>query len=117
VHTPAARRSGIRPETVKQMLLALEKNCISRVPAKGTVGASGTPHTALPVPWATCWWQRACTRTGDLAPLAHLALGLIGEGPMWDPTLKQFREPAGDVGRVALAAQRAGGRAGWLAAG
>ena len=32
------------------------------VPEKGTVGASG-----------------------DLAPLSHLALGMIGEGKMWGP--------------------------------
>lgn len=32
------------------------------MPEKGTVGASG-----------------------DLAPLSHLALGLIGEGKMWSP--------------------------------
>jgi len=32
------------------------------VPEKGTVGASG-----------------------DLAPLAHLALGMMGEGKMWSP--------------------------------
>lgn len=32
------------------------------VPEKGTVGASG-----------------------DLAPLAHLALGMLGEGRMWSP--------------------------------
>ena len=37
-------------------------NCLPYIPAKGTVGASG-----------------------DLAPLAHLALGLMGEGKMWDP--------------------------------
>lgn len=33
------------------------------IPEKGTVGASG-----------------------DLAPLAHLALGLMGEGLMWSPS-------------------------------
>lgn len=32
------------------------------IPEKGTVGASG-----------------------DLAPLAHMALGLMGEGQMWSP--------------------------------
>lgn len=37
-------------------------SCLSWVPEKGTVGASG-----------------------DLAPLSHLALGLIGEGKMWSP--------------------------------
>ena len=35
---------------------------MSWVPEQGTVGASG-----------------------DLAPLAHLALGLMGEGHMWSP--------------------------------
>ncbi len=37
-------------------------SCLPWVPEKGTVGASG-----------------------DLAPLAHLALGMIGEGKMWSP--------------------------------
>lgn len=37
-------------------------SCLSFVPEKGTVGASG-----------------------DLAPLAHLALGMMGEGKMWSP--------------------------------
>lgn len=37
-------------------------SCASYVPEKGTVGCSG-----------------------DLVPLAHLALGLSGEGRMWSP--------------------------------
>lgn len=37
-------------------------SCLPWVPEKGTVGASG-----------------------DLAPLAHLALGMMGEGKMWSP--------------------------------
>ena len=57
--------SGIRVETLKQLLAALNKNCLSYIPSKGTVGASG-----------------------DLAPLSHLALGLLGQGQMWNPTLK-----------------------------
>ena len=40
----------------------LPASCLPYVPDKGTVGASG-----------------------DLAPLSHLALGLIGEGKMWSP--------------------------------
>lgn len=40
----------------------LAASCLSFVPQKGTVGASG-----------------------DLAPLSHLALGLMGEGKMWSP--------------------------------
>lgn len=46
--------SGIRPETVKTMCEAFNKSCLSFVPEKGTVGASG-----------------------DLAPLSHLALGYV----------------------------------------
>ena len=37
-------------------------SCLPWVPEKGTVGASG-----------------------DLAPLSHLALGMMGEGKMWSP--------------------------------
>lgn len=44
------------------MSVSLPASCLSYVPEKGTVGASG-----------------------DLAPLSHLALGLIGEGKMWSP--------------------------------
>jgi histidine ammonia-lyase len=44
------------------MVLAFNADCLSVVPSQGTVGASG-----------------------DLAPLSHLALGLMGEGLMWDP--------------------------------
>lgn len=38
------------------------ESCLPWVPEQGTVGASG-----------------------DLAPLSHLALGLLGEGQMWSP--------------------------------
>ena len=44
------------------ILFPLIASCLSWVPEQGTVGASG-----------------------DLAPLAHLALGLMGEGHMWSP--------------------------------
>ncbi len=49
--------SGIRVETVEALLAMLAADVLPVVPAQGSVGASG-----------------------DLAPLAHLALGLIGEG-------------------------------------
>ncbi|XP_030625933.1 histidine ammonia-lyase isoform X2 [Chanos chanos] len=54
--------SGISLETLHSMIQAFNASCLSFVPEKGTVGASG-----------------------DLAPLSHLALGLIGEGKMWSP--------------------------------
>lgn len=54
--------SGISIECLQQLVEAFNASCLSWVPEQGTVGASG-----------------------DLAPLAHLALGLIGEGKMWSP--------------------------------
>ena len=52
--------SGIRLETLERIVLLLEKDIIPVVPEKGSVGASG-----------------------DLAPLAHLFLPLIGLGEVW----------------------------------
>ena len=49
--------SGVRPELVDGLCKLLEKNVLPVLPCQGSVGASG-----------------------DLAPLAHLALVLIGEG-------------------------------------
>ena len=56
-HTFSLGYSGISPECVDTILEFLEKGVYPVVPEKGSVGASG-----------------------DLAPLAHLALGLMGEG-------------------------------------
>ncbi|GAM28320.1 hypothetical protein SAMD00019534_114960 [Acytostelium subglobosum LB1] len=53
--------SGISLETVQRAINILNADCLPLIPEKGTVGASG-----------------------DLAPLAHLAQGLMGEGPMLD---------------------------------
>ena len=44
------------------LFICISASCLSWVPEKGTVGASG-----------------------DLAPLSHLALGMMGEGKMWSP--------------------------------
>jgi histidine ammonia-lyase len=49
--------SGARPETVALLIECLNRGVLPHVPSRGSVGASG-----------------------DLAPLAHLALPLIGEG-------------------------------------
>jgi histidine ammonia-lyase len=61
--------SGCRPEIVDGLLALLEADVTPVVPLEGSVGASG-----------------------DLAPLAHLALVLIGEGEAW---LGTQRMPAG----------------------
>jgi histidine ammonia-lyase len=53
----ARGHSGLRPEIVDALLALFNAGLMPRIPAKGSVGASG-----------------------DLAPLAHLACVLIGEG-------------------------------------
>src|SRR5918993_5205067 len=53
--------SGIRLETLEALLAMLNRGVHPRVPSRGSVGASG-----------------------DLAPLAHLALVLVGEGETID---------------------------------
>lgn len=53
----ASGHSGIRPEVVDTLLGLLNADVLPVIPSRGSVGASG-----------------------DLAPLAHLALALIGEG-------------------------------------
>ncbi len=59
-NTLAKGNSGARIETVSLLLDCLNREVLPEVPARGSVGASG-----------------------DLAPLAHLALPLIGEGRAW----------------------------------
>jgi histidine ammonia-lyase len=56
----AKGRSGARPELVVLLLECLDRGVLPVVPSRGSVGASG-----------------------DLAPLAHLALPLVGEGEAW----------------------------------
>lgn len=56
-NTLALGYSGVRPVIIQGLLALLNSGVIPRVPAQGSLGASG-----------------------DLAPLAHLALVLIGEG-------------------------------------
>ncbi|HZK65399.1 MAG TPA: histidine ammonia-lyase [Puia sp.] len=60
VHALARGYSGIHPLTLNRILWHIETNIIPVVPEKGSVGASG-----------------------DLAPLAHLFLPLIGLGEVW----------------------------------
>jgi histidine ammonia-lyase len=53
--------SGIRLETLEALVALLNRRVHPRVPSRGSVGASG-----------------------DLAPLAHVAHVLVGEGEAWD---------------------------------
>lgn len=55
--------SGISVESLDTVINAFNKSCLPVVPEQGTVGASG-----------------------DLAPLSHIVLGLLGEGKMWSPS-------------------------------
>ncbi len=52
--------SGIRPEPIRLLTECLNRNVLPVIPCQGSVGASG-----------------------DLAPLAHMALLLVGEGLAW----------------------------------
>lgn len=73
-HALAKGFSGISMETFERILLFIEKDIIPVVPEQGSVGASG-----------------------DLAPLSHLFLPLIGEGKVWKngkpvPTMEVLKE-------------------------
>ncbi len=63
IHALGLGYSGISLETFERLLLLAERDLIPAIPSKGSVGASG-----------------------DLAPLAHMGLPLIGQGYFWDPT-------------------------------
>lgn len=60
VHALCQGYSGIRLEVIERILYFIEHDLIPVVPGQGSVGASG-----------------------DLAPLAHLFLPLLGEGEFW----------------------------------
>ncbi|HET9109404.1 MAG TPA: histidine ammonia-lyase [Ktedonobacterales bacterium] len=56
----ARGHSGVREQTLNLLIAALNHDVAPVIPSRGSVGASG-----------------------DLAPLAHLSLALIGEGEAW----------------------------------
>lgn len=73
IHALGLGHSGISRPTFHQLLDFDERGIIPWVPSRGSVGASG-----------------------DLAPLAHMCLPLIGRGEVWD-TKRKEKEPASEV--------------------
>ena len=73
VHALALGYSGISTDVFNRLLRFLELDLVPAVPRKGSVGASG-----------------------DLAPLAHLCLPLLGFGRFWDAHGRD-QEPADEV--------------------
>lgn len=72
----ASGASGVRPELVDALLALLENDVLPVIPERGSVGASG-----------------------DLSPLAHLALALIGEGEAFQAdTLLEGRDVTSAAG-------------------
>lgn len=62
IHSMCRGASGVRPELVRWLIALFQSGWLPRVPEKGSVGACG-----------------------DLAPLAHLALPIVGAGEMSGP--------------------------------
>ncbi|MBX3461768.1 MAG: histidine ammonia-lyase [Planctomycetes bacterium] len=61
IHNLALGCSGVRPALLEQAMALWNGGYVPVVPSQGSVGASG-----------------------DLAPLSHMALPLLGEGEVWD---------------------------------
>ena len=66
IHSLSLGYSGVSEQTFRQLLAIEASELLPWVPSRGSVGASG-----------------------DLAPLAHLCLPLIGRGEVWDDTLSE----------------------------
>ena len=73
IHALGLGYSGVSRETFDRLLLLADKDLVPALPSRGSVGASG-----------------------DLAPLAHLALPLLGKGRVWNQAGTDVR-PAEDV--------------------
>jgi len=75
--------SGVRPELVDRLAAMLARDLVPVIPSRGSVGASG-----------------------DLAPLAHLALSLLGEGHVhWDGRIEPTGLACSALGLPALQLQ------------
>lgn len=59
--------SGISLDVVRRLVEFFNSGCVPWIPQAGSVGASG-----------------------DLVPLAHIGLSVIGEGLVYDPTSKKY---------------------------
>ena len=73
IHSLSLGFSGVSEQTFRQLLNLEEQGILPWIPSRGSVGASG-----------------------DLAPLAHMCLPLIGRGEVWDDALSS-RIPAAGV--------------------
>lgn len=79
IHALALGYSGISEPVFRQLVALDEHGIVPWIPSRGSVGASG-----------------------DLAPLAHMSLPLIGAGQCWKPDFSG-PEPSGDaLARVGL---------------
>lgn len=67
-NTLACGHSGVRVAVIEKIIEFLNHDVIPVIPQQGSVGASG-----------------------DLAPLSHLALALIGEGEVWGESYKSVK--------------------------
>jgi len=67
INTLAKGYSGCSLETVERLVEMFNAGCIPWIPDQGSVGASG-----------------------DLVPLAHIGLSLIGDGLIWNPNSKRY---------------------------
>jgi len=73
--------SGVRPQLVDALVALLNARIIPFVPEQGSVGASG-----------------------DLAPLSHIALALMGEGKVLEGAAARAAPAAGALAKAGLAA-------------
>ena len=81
IHALGLGYSGISEKTFNQLLNFHEQDIVPRVHSRGSVGASG-----------------------DLAPLAHLFLPLIGRGEVWGKNASEFIDAATALDSGGLAA-------------